>query len=84
VTSPEELTFGDPDEMVTTEIDARDQLEAKMAAMRAHATQIAVDGPFFALSNNIGHRAFGYEFYRLVRGNPPVSGTRESDLFEGI
>jgi N-acetyl-1-D-myo-inositol-2-amino-2-deoxy-alpha-D-glucopyranoside deacetylase len=69
---------------VTTEIDARDHLDAKIAAMRAHATQIEVDGPFFALSNHVGHRAFGMEFYRLVRGNPPVSGTREGDLFEGI
>jgi N-acetyl-1-D-myo-inositol-2-amino-2-deoxy-alpha-D-glucopyranoside deacetylase len=84
VRSPEELTFGDPDEAVTTEIDARDHLDAKIAAMRAHATQIEVDGPFFALSNHVGHRAFGMEFYRLVRGNPPVSGTREGDLFEGI
>jgi N-acetyl-1-D-myo-inositol-2-amino-2-deoxy-alpha-D-glucopyranoside deacetylase len=84
VRSPEELTFGDPDETVTTEIDARDHLDAKLDAMRAHATQIEVDGPFFALSNHIGHRAFGLEFYRLVRGTPPASGTRESDLFEGI
>ena len=84
VTSPEELTFGDPDETITTEIDARDRLEAKLDAMRAHATQIEVDGPFFALSNHVGHRAFGLEFYRLVRGTPPASGTRESDLFEGI
>ena len=26
-----------------------------MAALNAHATQIATDGPFFALSNNEGH-----------------------------
>ena len=84
VTSPEELTFGDPDETITTEIDARDHLEAKLDAMRAHATQIEVDGPFFALSNHIGHRAFGMEFYRLVRGTPPTAGTRETDLFEAV
>ena len=29
---------------------------AKAAAMRAHATQIAVDGPFFALSNDLASR----------------------------
>src|SRR3954449_2953133 len=88
VTSPEELNFGDPDESVTTEIDGRDQLEAKMDAMRAHATQIETDGPFFALSNHVGHRAFGVEFYRLVRGASPTTGTaagaRETDLFAGI
>jgi N-acetyl-1-D-myo-inositol-2-amino-2-deoxy-alpha-D-glucopyranoside deacetylase len=89
VTDPEDLPFGDPDEIVTTEVDARDHLEAKIGAMRAHATQIEVDGPFFALSNNIGQRAFGREFYRLVRGplpEPawPASGVRENDLFAGL
>jgi N-acetyl-1-D-myo-inositol-2-amino-2-deoxy-alpha-D-glucopyranoside deacetylase len=85
VTSPDELNFGDPDETVTTRIDARDHLEAKVAAMRAHATQIQVDGPFFALSNNIGQRAFGYEHFRLIRGgSPPAAGEFEEDLFAGV
>jgi N-acetyl-1-D-myo-inositol-2-amino-2-deoxy-alpha-D-glucopyranoside deacetylase len=84
VASPEELPFGDPDETVTTRIDARDHLEAKVEAMRAHRTQIQVDGPFFALSNNVGQRAFGFEHYRLVRGTPPPAGEVEADLFAGI
>ena len=45
-----------------------DHVDAKMAAMRAHATQITVDGPFFALSNNLGNRVWGVEYYRLVQG----------------
>jgi N-acetyl-1-D-myo-inositol-2-amino-2-deoxy-alpha-D-glucopyranoside deacetylase len=84
VTSPEELPFGDPDETVTTRIDARDYLDAKMDAMRAHQTQIEVDGPFFALSNNIGQRAFGLEHFRLIAGDPPPDGVVEEDLFVGI
>ena len=84
VTDPSELAFGDPDELVTTRIDARDYLDAKVAAMAAHKTQIEVDGPFFALSNNIGQRAFGYEHFRLVRGTPPASGDMEEDLFAGV
>jgi N-acetyl-1-D-myo-inositol-2-amino-2-deoxy-alpha-D-glucopyranoside deacetylase len=84
VASPEELPFGDPDETVSTRIDARDHLEAKVEAMRAHRTQIQVDGPFFALSNNVGQRAFGFEHYRLVRGTPPPVGEVEEDLFAGI
>jgi N-acetyl-1-D-myo-inositol-2-amino-2-deoxy-alpha-D-glucopyranoside deacetylase len=84
VASPEELPFGDPDETVTTRIDARDHLDAKVEAMRAHRTQIQVDGPFFALSNNVGQRAFGFEHYRLVRGTPPPVGEVEEDLFAGI
>ena len=40
-----------------------------MAAMRAHATQITLDGPFFALSNNLGNAIWGIEHYRLVKGD---------------
>src|SRR3954447_3330192 len=84
VTSPEELSFGDPDELITTRIDARDYLDAKTAAMRAHGTQILLDGPFFALSNRVGQREFGLEHYRLIRGTPPAAGAVEEDLFAGL
>jgi N-acetyl-1-D-myo-inositol-2-amino-2-deoxy-alpha-D-glucopyranoside deacetylase len=87
VDSADDLPFGVPDETITTEIDARDWLEHKTAAMRAHRTQIAVDGPFFALSNNVGQKAFGVEHYVLARGE--VGSTagpqgREDDLFAGL
>ena len=55
----DDFPFGVPDEDVTTEIDATAYLEQKLAAMRAHATQIAVDSPFFAFSDKVGQRAFG-------------------------
>ena len=87
VDSADELPFGVPDEQVTTEIDARDYLRAKLAAMRAHASQIAVDGPFFALTNRVGQRAFGYEYYTLLAGpRGPGAGRHgwEADLFAGI
>ncbi|GAA4208218.1 N-acetyl-1-D-myo-inositol-2-amino-2-deoxy-alpha-D-glucopyranoside deacetylase [Microbispora amethystogenes] len=87
-----------PDEDVTTEIDARPYVEEKIDAMRAHATQIAVDAPWFALSNNIGQQILGVEHYILRAGVPgppgigvpPEAGgigepyNRESDLFAGI
>jgi N-acetyl-1-D-myo-inositol-2-amino-2-deoxy-alpha-D-glucopyranoside deacetylase len=87
VTSVDDLPFGVPDEAVTTEIDATAYLEQKLAAMRAHATQIAVDSPFFAFSDNVGQRAFGREYYTLLAGpRGPGSGPRgrEDDLFAGI
>jgi N-acetyl-1-D-myo-inositol-2-amino-2-deoxy-alpha-D-glucopyranoside deacetylase len=84
VADPDELPFGDPDEVITTQIDARDHLDQKTAALKAHKTQIEVDGPFFALSNNVGQRAFGIEHYRLVRGTPPEPGVMEDDLFAGV
>jgi len=75
-----------PDEEISASIDATEYVEAKMAAMRAHATQITVDGPFFALSNNQGNAVWGVEHYRLVVGARGPVGTdgRESDLFAGV
>ena len=83
----DDLPFGVPDEVVTTEIDATAYLDQKVAAMRAHATQIAVDSPFFAFSDNLGQRAFGREYYTLLagargRGSGPHGW--ESDLFAAI
>jgi len=86
-TEPDELPMGTPDELVTTAVDARNYLPAKIAAMRAHATQSLVDGPFFALSNNIANKAFAVEHYQLVRGTPGLLDDetgRESDLFGGL
>ena len=56
------------DELVTAAIDGTAYAGRKTAAMRAHATQIALDGPFFALSNDLGQPLFAAESYRLVRG----------------
>jgi len=86
VQSAGELPFGVPDEVVTTEVDATAYLDNKLNAMRAHATQITVDSPFYALSNNLGVRAFGVEYYILLAGErgPAGSGGREADLFAGI
>jgi N-acetyl-1-D-myo-inositol-2-amino-2-deoxy-alpha-D-glucopyranoside deacetylase len=82
----EDLPFAAPDELVTTRLDADDQVGRKMAAMAAHATQITLDGPFFALSNNLGQKVWSTEFYRLVRGQlgPRDEAGYETDLFAGI
>jgi N-acetyl-1-D-myo-inositol-2-amino-2-deoxy-alpha-D-glucopyranoside deacetylase len=82
----ENLPFVVDDRFITTKIDGTPYLENKLAAMRAHATQIAVDGPFFALSNNVGRAAMGVEYYRLAKGHS--AGVRpdglEADLFAGV
>jgi len=71
------------DELVTTVLDGAAYAGAKAAAMRAHATQITVDGPFFALSNDLGQPLIATEYYQLVRG---VLGSPlpETDLFAGV
>lgn len=82
----EDLPFGNDDAEVSTAIDAREFSAAKQAAMRAHASQISVDGPFFALSNNVGLELMGVEYFRIVRGEAAGErdgNGRESDLFAG-
>jgi N-acetyl-1-D-myo-inositol-2-amino-2-deoxy-alpha-D-glucopyranoside deacetylase len=87
VQSLDELPFGTDDDEVSTQIDAMDYLEAKIAAMRAHATQIAVDSPFFALSDMVGRKALGVEYFTVLAGpggTADGAGDRETDLFAGI
>ncbi len=75
-----------PDEDLAAEIDATDHAEQKMAAMRAYPTQITVDGPFFALSNNVGNKVWGLEHYRIAKGTRGPAGPNglETDLFAGL
>jgi N-acetyl-1-D-myo-inositol-2-amino-2-deoxy-alpha-D-glucopyranoside deacetylase len=79
------------DDQVTTAIVGN--LAAKRAAMRAHETQITVDGDYYALSNELGQRILATEYYtRLDTGygdtaapdGPRAPGSPyEDDLFAG-
>ena len=85
--SVDDLPFAKDDEFVTTLIDGSKYVDAKMAAMKAHETQISLDGPFFALSNNLGLQIWGNEYYTLVKGEktgPFDDKGRETDLTSGI
>ncbi|MEU3046398.1 MULTISPECIES: N-acetyl-1-D-myo-inositol-2-amino-2-deoxy-alpha-D-glucopyranoside deacetylase [unclassified Streptomyces] len=85
VGSPDDVPGVVDDARVTTEIDGSAYADRKAAAMRAHATQIAVEGPFFALSNDLGQPLFTTEYYELAVGTPGEGhGGRERDLFAGI
>ena len=87
VEKAEDFPFAKPDELVTSVVTAEDYVDKKMAAMKAHPTQISLDGPFFALSNNLGQKVWGREFYQLVKGEkqPPFDENgRETDLFSGV
>ncbi|WP_182379940.1 N-acetyl-1-D-myo-inositol-2-amino-2-deoxy-alpha-D-glucopyranoside deacetylase [Nocardioides sp. WS12] len=74
------------DEDIDCEVDAGAYVDQKLDALRAHATQITTDGPFFALSNNMGAQAFGREQFRLVKGVPGDTADNgwETDLFAGV
>lgn len=74
------------DDLLSAEVDAQEHVDAKMAALTAHRTQITTDGPFFALSNNVGSTAWGCEYYRIAKGERGPLGPegRETDLFAGL
>jgi len=88
VTSADDLPFGVDDDQVAAAVDGTAYVKQKDAAMRAHPTQILVDGPFFALSNNLGLEVLGVEYYRLVQGERGPAGLGpdgwEDDLFAGV
>jgi N-acetyl-1-D-myo-inositol-2-amino-2-deoxy-alpha-D-glucopyranoside deacetylase len=88
ITDAADLPFSVPDDVVTAAVDGRPFSSQKDAAMRAHPTQILVDGPFFALSNKIGQEILGVEYYRLVKGEQGPAGPGEQgwedDLFAGL
>ena len=72
---------------VTTEIDGTRYLAAKTAAMRAHATQITVDSPCYALSNRVVERIVERECYTLLagqRGAAAGPAGREDDHLSGL
>lgn len=80
------------DELVDACVDATDYVQEKFAALRAHATQITTDGPFFTMHDIVGPEAFGLEYFRLVRGGRGPNATNgpaaergwEDDLFAGL
>ena len=85
--SIDDLPFAKPDELATTVVNAPEYVPQKLAAMKAHATQISEDGPFFALSKNLGLSVWGDEYYTLVKGEkaaPFDSNGRELDIFAGV
>jgi N-acetyl-1-D-myo-inositol-2-amino-2-deoxy-alpha-D-glucopyranoside deacetylase len=83
------LQYGAADEEVTTKIEVDAYLGAKLEAMKAHATQITVDGPNFSVLGLVSLRAFGAEYYTLLSGpGTTTAGSlghgHEEDLFAGI
>jgi N-acetyl-1-D-myo-inositol-2-amino-2-deoxy-alpha-D-glucopyranoside deacetylase len=78
--------FVTADENLAAEIDASGYLDAKMDALRAYPTQISLEGPFFALSNNEGNSVWGLEHFRIAKGRRGELGDNglETDLFAGV
>jgi len=76
-------TFGSPSAAITTEIDVREHLDAKRAAMAAHASQITETSFFLSLPPDAFVAVWGQECY--IRRTPMVAAgatERESTLFD--
>jgi N-acetyl-1-D-myo-inositol-2-amino-2-deoxy-alpha-D-glucopyranoside deacetylase len=74
------------DDDLSAVVDGHEYVERKIAAMKSHVTQIEVEGPFFALSNNVGNQIWAEEFYRIAKGarGPLNDDGLETDLFAGL
>jgi N-acetyl-1-D-myo-inositol-2-amino-2-deoxy-alpha-D-glucopyranoside deacetylase len=72
------------DDAIAAEIDGTAYISRKLAAMRAHATQITEDGPFFAGAAALGDRMWAHEYYQLASGVPFPGAGWADDLFLGL
>ena len=86
--SIDDVPFGYPDDAIDAVMEVADCLPAKIAALRAHATQVSVapNGRSCALSNNVALPIGAIEHYILAAGTPGERDDRgwETDLLAGL
>jgi N-acetyl-1-D-myo-inositol-2-amino-2-deoxy-alpha-D-glucopyranoside deacetylase len=75
--------IGSPDEQISTAVDVRAVLDRKMAALRAHRSQLAPSSFFLNMPPEVTEMAFGTEFFLRQRSHVAVP-QREDDLFAGL
>lgn len=83
----DDFPFGTPDSEITTRVDATEHAEAKVASLRAHATQIPDTSWLYSIAGGFGSEFMGVEYYILVSGERgPANGPNswEDDLFAGL
>lgn len=81
----EDMPLVSDDADVAAVIDGTRWIDRKLDAMRAHATQISEDGPFFAASRVLGESQWSEEAYLFAAGVPfPESDGWTDDLFAGL
>ncbi len=87
VQDPEDIPFGTPDELIAARLDARDFADEKLAALRAHATQIPPHSWLYVLAGSFGRDFIGVEHFTLAKGvkGPTTDPSGwEDDLFAGV
>jgi len=81
------LPFVKADGVVTTKFDGEKYLPQKLAALKAHKTQLIIHGDLFKFSKRLATRVNGTEYYIRVKGEagaPYDKNGRELDLFAGV
>jgi N-acetyl-1-D-myo-inositol-2-amino-2-deoxy-alpha-D-glucopyranoside deacetylase len=86
VVSVDEVPMAVPDDRIAARIVAKEFAEAKMAAVRAHATQIPADNWLYSIAQGVGADYLGVEYFELVVGEkgPVGEDGLETDLFAGL
>jgi N-acetyl-1-D-myo-inositol-2-amino-2-deoxy-alpha-D-glucopyranoside deacetylase len=82
-----DFPFGTPDAEIAARVDATERHDAKVAALRAHATQIPDSSWLYSIAGNFGSEFMGVEYYTLAhgqRGSGAGPYGWESDLFAGL
>lgn len=69
--------------LATTKVPSGAFFDARDAALRSHASQVAPDSSFFFWPNDLQQRAWPYEDYQLIESKVATE-MPESDLFAGI
>lgn len=75
--------MGDRPYPATTSVHVGEQLETRDAALRAHASQVPLDSPFFFWPNDVQRTAWPYEDFQLAESSVETA-LPESDLFAGL
>lgn len=71
------------DERLTTRVPCAEYFPVRDAALKAHATQVDPDGPWFVVPVELQQRVWPTEDYQLARSRVAVE-LPEDDLFTGI
>ena len=82
--TPEQEEQGVPPEEIHLELDVDDHLEAKMACILCHRTQVGPDWPYHRVPREVSASILGREYY--IRAFPPVQPgeTVPPDFFSGL
>jgi mycothiol conjugate amidase Mca len=78
-----EEEWGTPDELITTVVDISSRVDAKLAALAAHRTQMGPNTWFGKIPTAVWRRAWAAEHFVRAHSRVPTPD-KEDDLFAGL